>query len=113
MRAGDMPGLRVTPLAVAVEDREAVGEVRRDGSRGKLGPFGIGQRLTPLDAAAEEQLGNQHPPLRQQQAGIGRGRVWQLGAGGEQQQASERRYCPDSCQWLTTPETNSGKGPPG
>ena len=112
MRAGDMPGLRVTPLAVAVEDREAVGEVRRDGSRGKLGPFGIGQRLAPLDAAAKEQLGNQHPLLRRQQAGIG-GRVWQLGAGGEQQQASERRYCPDSCQWLTTPETNSGKGPPG
>src|SRR6266446_7362514 len=64
--AGDPPGLRVAPLAFAVKDGEAVGEVRRDGLRGKLGPFGIAQRLTPFDAAAEEQLGVEHPLFRRQ-----------------------------------------------
>jgi hypothetical protein len=39
--AGDPPGLRVAPLSLAIEDGEAVGEVRRDGLRGKLGLFGI------------------------------------------------------------------------
>jgi hypothetical protein len=41
--AGDLPGLRVAPLAFAVENGEAVRKVRRDGLRRKFSPFGVGQ----------------------------------------------------------------------
>ena len=75
---GDLPGLRVAPLAFAVEHGEAVWEVRRDGVRGKFMPLGIGQRLAPVDAATEKQLGNQHPLFRRQQAGVRSGlRQWE------------------------------------
>src|ERR1700730_134200 len=58
--AGDLAGLRVAPLALSIEDGEAVGEVWRDGLRRKFRPFGIGQRLAPLDIAGEEKFSDEH-----------------------------------------------------
>jgi hypothetical protein len=64
--ADDLAGVRATPLAVPVESRKAVGKVRRNSLGHEVGPFGIGHRCAPLHAAAEEQLGDQHPLLSRQ-----------------------------------------------
>jgi hypothetical protein len=61
-------------LALSVEGGEAVGEVSRDGLRRKFNPFGIGQRLAPLDVAAEEHFSDEHGPFGRQQTGVRRGR---------------------------------------
>src|SRR5271163_2092357 len=96
---GDPPGLGVAPLALSVKYSEAVGEVWRDGLRRKLGPFDIGQRLAPLDIAAEEQFSDEHVLFGRQQTGV-RGRR-QLGAAGEQQQPRQSRHGPIWPGWAS------------
>src|SRR5262249_44706374 len=65
-------GPQIAPLAGAVEHRETVGKVWRDCLGHKLRPLGLGQRLLPCDAAAEEQFRDQHPLLKRKRARIGR-----------------------------------------
>jgi hypothetical protein len=86
------------PLALAVENGEAVGKVGCDGVRRKLSPLGIGQRLAPLDIATEEQLGDEHALFGRRETCVRCRRQYQRrqpATGGEQQYRRHTRHRPD------------------